>query len=49
MPIRWYTDHRAILARSIDLTARQAGFNPRLAARQLRIRGKDEPDMFGFS
>jgi hypothetical protein len=30
MPIRWHTDDRAILARSIDLTARQTGFNPRL-------------------
>ena len=30
MPIRWHTDDRAILARSIDLTARQTAFNPRL-------------------
>jgi hypothetical protein len=40
MPIRWHIDDRALLVRSIELTARQAGFNPRLAARQLRIRGK---------
>jgi predicted nucleotidyltransferase component of viral defense system len=30
MPIRWHVDDRALLVRSIELTARQAGFNPRL-------------------
>ena len=30
MPIRWHIDDRALLVRSIELTARQAGFNPRL-------------------
>ncbi len=30
MPIRWHIDDRALLIRSIELTARQAGFNPRL-------------------
>lgn len=30
MAIRWHIDDRALLVRSIELTARQAGFNPRL-------------------